>query len=52
MYNFVNDLDNIYGQKKSEIREYNVDNDFCIYIPVTIETKSFLINLSLSTQGP
>lgn len=41
MYNFVNDLDNIYGQKKSEIREYNVDNDFCIYIPVTIETKSF-----------
>ena len=41
MYNFVNDLDNIYGQKKSEIREYNVDNDFCIYIPVTIEIKSF-----------
>lgn len=41
MYNFVNDLDNIYGQKKSEIGEYNVDNNFCIYIPVTIETKSF-----------
>ena len=34
MSNFVNDLDDIYRQKKRERIDANIDNNFYIYVPV------------------
>lgn len=41
MSNFVNDLDDIYRQKKRERIDANIDNNFYIYVPVFIKTEVF-----------